>query len=255
MLITGATGGIGGALVSAFAARGAQLTITGRRGDVLDELATPVGARPMVIDLTEHEAPQQLLEATGPVDVVIANAALPASGLLQDYSIEQIDRALDVNLRAPIVLAKLAGAAMAKRGSGHLVFISSLSGKTASGHTALYNATKFGVRGFALALREDLRPHGVGVSVVSPGPIRGAGMLAEPNITIPAIATRTPQDVASATIRAIEKNIAEIDVAPWFLRLSALVGGAAPAFAAAVSRRGANDGMMTAISEAQRRKR
>ena len=76
-------------------------------------------------------------------------------------------------------MAKLAGERMAARSRGHLVFISSLSGKTASGQASLYTATKFGMRGFALALREDMRPHNVGVSTVFPGFIRDAGMCAE----------------------------------------------------------------------------
>ena len=84
-------------------------------------------------------------------DIVVANAALP--GALEEYTVEQVDRVLDVNLRAPVVLARVIGERMLARGSGHLVFVSSLSGKAAS----LYNATKFGVRGFALALRNDWR--------------------------------------------------------------------------------------------------
>ncbi|MFF4737200.1 SDR family NAD(P)-dependent oxidoreductase [Streptomyces sp. NPDC001262] len=157
----------------------------------------------------------------GEIDVLVANAALPASGLLSDYSIDQIDRALDVNLRAPIVMAKLAGERMAARRRGRLVFISSLSGKAASGQASLYNATKFGMRGFALALREDMRPHNVGVSTVFPGFIRDAGMFADSGATLPrGIGTRSPRDVARATVRAVEQNLAEADVAPLSLRLA-----------------------------------
>lgn len=255
VLVTGASGGLGAALVMAVAARGARVTLTGRRHEVLTELAARVGGTPVAVDLSEPDAPSQLLESTGPIDVLIANAALPASGLLSDYSVEQIDRALDVNLRAPIVLAKLAGAEMAARGAGHLVFISSLSGKSAASRMALYNATKFGVRGFALAIREDLRPSGVGVSVILPGPIRDAGMIADARVELPRVATRTSSDVADATVRAIERNRAEIVVAPWSLRIGAMVGSVAPSIAAAVTRRTGGDGLMAALSEGQRDKR
>lgn len=255
VLVTGASGGIGTALVLGIAERGATVTLSGTRQDALDDLAKRVNGSAIVADLSKPEAPEQLLADAGPIDVLIANAALPASGLIEDFSIEQIDRALDINLRAPIVMAKLAAAQMAARGFGHLVFISSLSGKTASGRTALYSATKFGIRGFALSLREDLRPHGVGVSAIFPGPIRDAGMIADAKVKVPKIATRSTQNVATATIRAIERNIAEIDVAPFALRFSALLGGAAPTLSAAINRRTGSDGLMAEISEAQRDKR
>jgi short-subunit dehydrogenase len=255
VLLTGASGGIGAALASALAARGARLTLTGRRMDVLDRLAKSVDGKALAADLSRPEEPGRLLAETGRVDVVIANAALPASGVLSGYSVDQIDRAIDVNLRAPIVMAKLAGEQMAARGSGHLVFISSLSGKSASAHMALYNATKFGLRGFALALREDLRPHGVGVSTVLPGPVRDTGMLADTYVKVPRLGTRSPENVAQATIRAIDKNRAEVVVAPWSLRFATCIGSLAPDFAAGVRRRTGGDTLMAAVSAAQRAKR
>ena len=92
---------------------------------------------------------------------------------------EQIDRALDVNLRAPILLAHALIPGMVERGRGHLVFISSMSGKVATTESALYSATKYGLRGFASGLRQDLRGSGIGVSAIFPGPIAEAGMFAQ----------------------------------------------------------------------------
>ena len=256
VLVTGATGGIGRALAGALARHGAQLVLTGRRTDVLEPLAERLGGRAIAADLADRGAAERLLDETGRVDVLVANAALPASGPLDDYSITEIDRALDVNLRAPIVMAKIAGAQMAERGRGHLVFVSSLAGRTASAHASLYNATKFGLRGFALALREDLRPHGVGVSTVFPGFIRDAGMFADAGVTLPrGIGTRTSQDVARATVRAIEKNIAEVDVAPLGLRLGARLGGVAPVLSAAVQRRAGGLRVAQDLAKGQRGKR
>lgn len=256
VLLTGATGGIGQALARALAGRGARLVLTGRRADVLEPLAERLGGRAIVADLADRAAAESLLDEAGRVDVLVANAALPASGLLSGYSIGEIDRALDVNLRAPIVMAKLAAAQMADRGRGHLVFVSSLAGKTASGHASLYNATKFGMRGFALALREDLRPHGVGVSTVFPGFIRDAGMFAEAGVTLPkGIGTRSPRDVARATVRAVERDIAEIDVAPLGLRIGARIGGVAPVLSAAVQRRAGGHRISQGLADGQRGKR
>lgn len=237
------------------AARGAKLTLSGRQADVLSALAERIGGVAITADLSDRTAPERLLAEAGRVDVLVANAALPASGLLTDYTVEEIDRAIDVNLRAPIVMAKLAGEQMAGRGFGHLVFISSNAGKSTSGQMALYSATKFGLRGLAMALREDMRPRGVGVSAVYPGPVRGAGMLADTRVKIPRGITCTPEDVAAATVKAIEKNIGEIDVAPLALRMANLFSSVAPGIAAAAQRRGGGDAILAAVAERQRTKR
>ena len=256
VLLTGATGGIGQALAVEFADRGGEMVLTGRRADVLEPLAEQVGGRAIPANLADRASVEELLDAAGEVDVLVANAALPATGLVSDYSLDEIDRALEVNLRVPIVMAKLAGARMVARRRGHLVFISSLAGKAASGRASLYNATKFGMRGFAIALREDMRSHNVGVSTVFPGFIRDAGMFADSGATLPrGIGTRTPQDVARATARAVERNLAEVDVAPVGLRLLALIGGAAPTLAAAVQRRVGSDRITQQLAEGQRDKR
>lgn len=256
VLVTGATGGIGQALARALAEHGGRVVLTGRRAEVLEPLADRLGGRAIVADLADRDAAARLLDEAGRVDVLVANAALPGSGLLSDYSTTDTDRTLNVNLRAPIVMARLAAAQMAARGRGHLVFVSSLAGKTASGHASLYNATKFGMRGFALALREDLRPHGVGVSTVFPGFIRDAGMFADAGVPLPrGIRTRSPRDVARATVRAIERNIAEIDVAPFGLRLSARIGGVAPVLSAAVQRRAGGRRIAQGLANGQRDKR
>ena len=238
VLLTGATGGIGAATARALRERGAELVLTGRRVAVLEPLAAELGGVALACDLADADDVQRLVQEAGRIDVLVANAALPASGALLSFSVEQIDRALQVNLRAPIVLAKVLGEPMMARGSGHLTFISSLSGKTATAGSALYSATKFGLRGFSLGLREDMRPHGVGVSTVFPGFIRDAGMFADAGVKLPpGVGTRTPDDVARAVIRAIEHDRAEIDVAPVTLRAGAAFAGLAPGVAAALNRR------------------
>jgi len=100
VLLTGATGGIGHSIARAFAAQGADLVLTGRRADVLEPLAAEVGGRALACDLGDGAAVDRLVAVAGAVDVLVANAALPASGPLLEYTQEQIDRALEVNLRA-----------------------------------------------------------------------------------------------------------------------------------------------------------
>ena len=118
------------------------------------------------------------------------------------------------------------------------MFVSSLSGKVASGGGSVYAATKFGVRGFAHGLREDLRDSGVGVSVVLPGFIRDGGMFHDANVELPRfVGTKTPEDVAAGVLRAIERDRAEVDVAPFGLRAGAVFAGLAPELSARVQRR------------------
>lgn len=256
VLVTGATGGIGRAIARAFAARGASLIVSGRRGDVLDDVARQVGGRAVVADLAERSEVARLAHEAGVLDVLVANAALPASGVFTDLEPEQIDRMLEVNLRAPIALARALAPAMVSRRSGHIVLISSLSGKVATPASAIYSATKFGLRGFALGLREDLREHGVGVSVVLPGFISGAGMFAESGAVLPrGVGTKRPEDVAAAVIRAVEEDRAELDVAPLGLRLGAAFGSLAPGLAGRVSRRMGSGELASQIAAGQQDKR
>ncbi len=256
MLITGATGGIGEVIAKELHGKGAQLILTGRRVDVLEPLAAQLGARALAADLSERAAVARLLQEAGAVDILVANAALPGSGLLEGFTLEELDRALEVNLRAPIALAHALAPAMAARGGGHLLFVSSLAGKAATAGAPLYNATKFGLRGFALGLRPDLRAQNVGVSVVCPGFIREAGMFANSGAKLPrGVGSRSPQDVARAVAVAIERNRAEVDVAPLGLRAGAAFAGVAPSFAATVTRLTGSDDLSVEIASGQRDKR
>ena len=256
VLLTGATGGIGHAIARTLSSRGASVTLTGRRSEVLDPLAAEISGRAIACDLSRREEVTRLAQDAGTVDVLVANAALPASGELTDLTQDQIDRMLEVNLHAPIALARALAPGMISRGRGHMVFISSLSGKSAQPASSIYAATKFGLRGFALALREDLRPHGVGVSVVLPGFIRDAGMFAEANVQLPrGVGTRSPEDVAAAVVKAIEHNRAEVEVAPFGVRLGATFAAVAPELASAAARRMGSAEIAASMAEGQSHKR
>jgi short-subunit dehydrogenase len=250
-LITGATGGLGAAIAHELHGRGATVVLSGRQVDVLERLRAELGERAEVLpaDLSDRDAVSALPGRAGRVDVLVANAGLSASGSLTSFEPDQIDRALDVNLRAPIQLARAFVPTMKERGFGHLVFISSLSGKVASPGTSLYSATKFGMRGFALALREDLDASGVGVTTVFPGFIRDAGMFHDSGAKLPFyVGTKRPQHVARAVARGIEREKLEIDVAPLGLRLSARFAGVAPGLVGAAQRRSGGAAISDAIA-------
>jgi short-subunit dehydrogenase len=257
-LVTGATGGIGDAIARALHARGAQVVLSGRRQEALDEVAGRLGERTevLVADLAERDAPTRLADMAGAVDVLVANAALPASGRVEDFSHDEIDRALDVNLRAPIQLTRALLPGMLERGRGHVVFVSSLSGKAASPRSGIYSATKFGLRGFASGLREDVEAKGIGVTVVFPGFVRDAGLFAESGVRLPPwVGTRTPVQVAAAVVRGIEQERAELDVAPLGLRIGTRIAELAPITAARVQRRLGSERIADSLAEAQRGKR
>jgi short-subunit dehydrogenase len=234
-LLTGATGGLGIAIAKALAGRGARLTLSSRKAEALAALAAELpgeGHRVLPADLAEPGAAERLAVEAGEVDVLLANAGLPAAGRMEGFSAEEVKRALRVNLEAPMLLAQALYPGMLERGSGHLVFVASLSGKSPSPQSSIYNATKFGLRGFALALRADLAPQGVGVSLVSPGFIRDAGMFADSGASAPAgLGTSTPEEVARGTVRAIEANKVEVVVAPARLRFLSHLSLMTPAIA------------------------
>jgi short-subunit dehydrogenase len=261
VLLSGATGGIGMAIAEQLAGHGASLVLSSRKGDELERLAgsLPGGSgrhRAIAADLAEPGAAEQLVGEAGDLDGLVANAALPATGRLEEFSSEEVQRALRVNLESPILMARALAPKLVEKGEGHLVFIASLSGKVGSPRASLYNGTKFGLRGFAFGLREDLHPHGVGVSIVSPGFVREAGMFADAEMKPPpGLGTTTPKKVGKGVVRAIQRDRNEITVAPRRQRLTAEFGYRHPEVAARVQRRGGADRIAEELAAGQANKR
>lgn len=261
MLLSGATGGLGRAIAEELAGEGARLVLSSRRKEELQELARslPGGGRRhrvLVSDLTEDGAAEKLVKDAGDVDALVANAALPATGKLDRFSSDEVKRALRVNFEAPILMARALVPKLVKKREGHIVLIASLAGKVSSPRSSLYNGTKFGLRGFAFGLREDLLPHGVGVSVVSPGFVREAGMFHDSGTKPPpGLGTTTPAKVASAVSRAIRDNPNEIAVAPRRQRFVTEIGYRYPELAARIQRRGGAEKIADKLAEGQSDKR
>jgi len=261
VLLSGATGGLGRAIAQELAEQGAKLVLSSRKKEELQELARslPGGARRhkvVVSDLAKPGAASKLVRDAGNVDALVANAALPATGKLESFSKTEVERALQVNFESPILMARELAPKLAKKGEGHLVFIASLAGKVGSPRSSLYNATKFGIRGFAFGLREDLHPHNVGVSIVSPGFVREAGMFADSgSAPPPGLGTTTPKKVARAVAKAIRRDRNEITVAPRRQRALTEFGYRHPGFAASFQRRGGADRMADELAAGQKDKR
>lgn len=237
-LLTGATGGLGRAIATSLAERGAVLALSARNRQALETMAAELpgsGHSVLPADLAEPDAAERLAAEAAGTEILVANAGLPGAGKVDEFSAEEVKRALRVNLEAPMLLARALYPTMVAAGSGQLVFVASLSGKAASPRSSVYNATKFGLRGFALGLRSDLVPHGVGVSIVSPGFIRDAGMFADAGSKPPpGMGTATPRQVGEATAKAIEKNKVEVTIAPLPQRFGAHLALVSPSLSVRV---------------------
>ena len=217
----------------------AELIVTARNEARLNDLRDRTNAEVVVADLTDRRDVDMLGERYSTVDVLIANAGVGEDSEISDLTTEEIDQSLDVNLRAPILLATAFAQAHQAAGTpGHIVTIGSLSGLAATAGTRMYNATKFGLRGFTLSLRQELEEHQIGVSHVAPGFIRDAGMFANNDIELPpGVRTKSPENVGAAVADAIEKNRGEVFVAPRELRVASTFSTVAPGLSAAVQKR------------------
>jgi len=238
ILLTGASTGLGPHIARRLRQAGAKFVLSARNEAVLKKLADELGdSRIVAADLSRAGEPERLVKEAGQVDVLVSNAGIPASGRLATFSVEEIDRAIAVNLRAGIVLARQLAPVMVERKSGHLVFMASIAAKLPSGGVTMYNATKFGIRGFGLALREELWGSGVGVSVVNPTFVSEAGMWAvtglKPN---PMAGEVSPARVADAVLKAITRNKGEVDVVPIQLRATMKMQALTPGLFAATAR-------------------
>jgi short-subunit dehydrogenase len=257
VLLTGASSGLGPYIARRLHRAGAKFVLSARTEEALTRLAKELGeSRVIVADLSRTGEPERLAREAGEVDVLVSNAGVPASGRLSGLKAEHIDRAIAVNLRAGLILAHALAPAMVKRKQGHIVFMSSVAGKVPSPGFSVYNATKFGIRGFGLALREELWGSGVGVSVICPTFVSEAGMWAETGLKAnPMAGEVSPAKVADAVWSAIVKNRAEVDVMPIQLRAGIKIMGVVPGLFATVARSTGATKPNETVEERQKHKR
>jgi len=171
-LITGGSSGIGAATARAFAARGVQVSVAGRDIAALERVAADTHGIFIPGDLRQPGCAQWTVEAAagglGGLDIVVSNAGIGWAGPFASMSESDIDALLDVNLRAAAHLTRAALPHL-RPGVGRLVFIGSIAGLVGVPGEAWYSATKAALGAFADTLRTELRPAGVGVSLISPG--------------------------------------------------------------------------------------
>lgn len=241
-VVTGASRGIGAHIAGALAGSGVDLVLVARTEAslrVVAERAGSLGVRavPVPADLADPTAPRWIMDqataALGGVDLLVNNAALDGLGRFEQTEVDALQRAVQVNLTAALVLSRLAVPGMLDRGSGHLVNVASLMGKAAAPYHAAYSATKFGMVGMTQALRLELADRGVRFSVVCPGLVRDEGMYARIDHSAGRraqrwLGTTTPQSVASAVVRAISEDRSEVLVTPKPMRPLLALGALFP---------------------------
>ncbi|MCP5397416.1 MAG: SDR family NAD(P)-dependent oxidoreductase [Sphingomonadaceae bacterium] len=175
--ITGASSGIGAALARELAQRGARLILSGRNEAALAAVAADCPEHLVLpFEVTDLAALPGLVEQaeswSGGVDMLVNNAGISQRSLAKDTALEVYQRIVDIDLMAPIALTQALLPRMVGRQSGRMVFISSLAGKFGAPLRTAYSAAKFGLIGYADALRAELSVEGISVHTITPGSIR-----------------------------------------------------------------------------------
>ena len=248
-ILTGASRGIGTYLAEALARRGVDLVLAARSAEGLEKTAEKVrrlGARATIVptDVGKVADLEGLVrraeEEMGPVDLLINNAGIEKYTFYESQDIELIEAIMRTNVIAPQILTRLVLPGMVERKKGHIVNIASVAGKTAVPYNVIYSSSKHALVGFSWSLREEMRPHNVGVSVICPGFVSEAGMYHDwsGGTKPPSVAkTVSPEKVTAKTIEAIEKNKAEVVVAGGMLPWADIFAAFSPEIPAAIGRK------------------
>lgn len=239
ILITGATSGIGKIIAELSLKRGYEVFATGRNEEALLSLSK-LGAKVMQGDLCQKADIHRLCNELPEIDVAIINAGVGAFDNAFDLSEEEIDRMIDVNIRAPIYMAKYLAPNMIQKRSGHFIFIGSQAGKVATKKASVYAASKHAITGFVNGLRLELAPYNIKVSAVYPGPIDTpfldkADSTSSYRNSVKGVLLQ-PEKVAMEVIRLIDHPKREINL-PRIMGATSKIYAAAPALVEKLGKR------------------
>jgi short-subunit dehydrogenase len=223
-LITGASRSVGRSIAEALAAERMNVVVAARSRTELDAVAEQLRARgvkalPVAADVGDPDGWQALVETAtaelGAIDVLVNNAAIEVPLAFDQLTTDDISQVVEVDLVAPMVLTRLVLPAMLQRGRGHIVNVASMEGKFAIPYNAPYVASKAGLIAFTRGLRIEVQKSGVGVSVVCPTYVSGAGMWQESvrktgATDKPPGGTTSPEKIAEAVVRAIKRDVPEV---------------------------------------------
>ena len=168
-VVTGAGRGIGRAIAIELGRLGANVVLAARSRSELEETARVIGTNASVVptDVRERDELQRLFER--PVDILVNAAGLGIFGPVAEFTDEDFKTIMDTNLRGIFFACRFVLPSMIERKHGHIINVASIAGKVGSANRAVYCASKFGVVGFSESLAEEVRQHGIRVSVICPG--------------------------------------------------------------------------------------
>jgi 3-oxoacyl-[acyl-carrier protein] reductase len=179
-LVTGGSRGIGRAIALRLAALGSSVAICGRDTKALQSVASELQQRTAHVfsrpaDVTRAAAVADLIEKTeaalGPISILVNNAGIGLFGPAHEKSEADWDRVLSTNLKSVFLVSRAVAPSMIRRGAGDIINISSMAGRSTFAGGGLYCASKWGLQGLSACMAEDLREHGIRVSVVCPGSV------------------------------------------------------------------------------------
>jgi len=242
-ILTGASGGLGPYIAQALAKQKMNLVLSALSASSVDEIATKLSNQTKVVNIPanvvdERDLESLVLQSTnelGAIDVLINNAGVEMFFPYHKVNTDDIRRIVAINLTAALLLTRLVLPQMLARRCGHIVNISSLSGKAGSPCAELYTATKAGLIAFTESLRAEYRGTGVSASVICPGFVEAGiyqRVVEDTGLTAPWILGTSPPDaVAKAVLQAIKKDIPEIIVNPGPTRFLTTIAEFSPSFA------------------------
>lgn len=216
-LLTGAAGGLGKGIARALADCGVTLVLSGRDEAALESLRSTLpgeGHSVFVADLADREQTASMISrveaGAGPLDLLVNNAGIEAAGTYHRLDAGDVERMVDLNLLAPMLLTHAVIPGMLERGRGHVVQISSVAGLASVACNEAYGATKGGLIRFNESLRATYDKYPVGFTVVCPGFTTGGGMYtrmeAEGHKSNPLLGTTTVEEVASKVVEGITED-------------------------------------------------
>jgi short-subunit dehydrogenase len=217
VIITGGSEGVGAAVARSFADAGANLMLVarGKRNleSVAEELRDKTRVEIFAMDVSDPEACVDVFRKTefefGRVDILINNAGFHKRGPAESVDPADLGKMIDVNLKAPIMLTRIALPYLREAGGGAIINVGSLAGRTYVPNSAAYSASKNGLRAFTYSLYEELRDSGIKVAVVSPGPISTGFILADIDQTSDVTFSQpmsTPEEVAQVILDLCGSN-------------------------------------------------
>ena len=223
VIITGGSEGVGAATARMFAEAGANLMLVARNKKNLDTIAEELRSKTRVevfaMDVSDASACDDLFKKTafefGRIDVLVNNAGYHSRGNVKDVDADDLGKMIDVNLKAPIILVRLALPYLEESGGGAIINVGSLAGRAPIPGSATYAASKAGLRSFTRALGMELADSNIKFAVVSPGPIDTGFIMADIDATSDLTFSQpisTAEEVAQAILDLCGNNVRELSM-------------------------------------------